>query len=49
MNGPGLKTMISNLALIGKEHPEDDPRRKASSDVMNVAQICTLAIRRTPQ
>ena len=39
---------ISNLALIGKEHLEDDPRRNASLDVMNVAQMCTLAIRRTP-
>ena len=27
---------------------EDDPRRNASSDVMNVVQICTLAIRGTP-
>ena len=40
---------ISNLALIGKEYLEDDPRRNASSDVMNVPQMCTLAIRRTPQ
>ena len=30
---------ISNLALIGKEYLEDDLRRNASSDVMNVAQI----------
>ena len=40
---------ISNLALIGKEHLEDDLRRNSSSDVTNVAQICTLAIRWTPQ
>ena len=40
---------ISNLALIDKEYLEDDPRRNASSDVMNVPQMCTLAIRRTPQ
>ena len=39
---------ISNLALIGKGHLEDDLRRNASSDVMNIAQTCTLAIRRTP-
>ena len=40
---------ISNLALIGKEYLEDDPRRNATSDVMNVAQMCTLAIRRILQ
>ena len=40
---------ISNLALIGKGHLKDDLRRNASSDVMNIAQTCTLAIRRTPQ
>ena len=39
---------ISNLALIGKGHLKDDLRRNASSDVMNIAQTCTLAIRRTP-
>ena len=39
---------ISNLALINKGHLEDDPRRNASSNVMNIAQTCTLAIRRTP-
>ena len=39
---------ISNLALVDKGHLEDDPRRNASSDVMNMARTCTLAIRRTP-
>ena len=39
---------ISNLALIDKGHLEDGPRRNVSSDVMNIAQTCTLAIRRTP-
>ena len=28
---------------------EDDPRRNTSSDAMNVAQVCTLAIRETLQ
>jgi len=40
---------ISNLALISKEYLEDDPRRNASSNVMNVAQMYTLAVRRTLQ
>ena len=39
---------IFNLALIGKGHLEDDSRRNASSDVMNIAQTCTLTIRKTP-
>ena len=39
---------IYNLALIDKGHLEDGPRRNASLNVMNIAQICTLAIRRTP-
>ena len=39
---------ISNLALIGKGQLEDNPRRNVFSDVMNIAQTCTLAIRRTP-
>ena len=40
---------ISNLALIDKGHLEDGPRsRNVSSDVMNMAQTCILAIRRTP-
>ena len=39
---------ISNLALVDKGYLEDGPRRNASSDVMNIAQTCTLAIRRTP-
>ena len=40
---------ISNLALIGKEYLEVNPRKNASSDVMHVAQMCTLAIRGTLQ
>ena len=28
---------------------EDDPKRNTSSDVMNVAQVCTLTIRVTLQ
>ena len=39
---------ISNLALIDKGHLEDGSRRNVYSDVMNIAQTCTLAIRRTP-
>ena len=39
---------ISNLDLIDKGHLEDSSRRNASSDVMNIAQTCILAIRRTP-
>ena len=40
---------ISNLAFVDKRHLEDGSRRNASSDMMNMAQTCTLAIRRTPQ
>ena len=39
---------IFNLALIGKGHLEDDSRRNVSSNMMNIAQTYTLAIRRTP-
>ena len=39
---------ISNLALVDKGHLEDSPRRHSSSDVMSMAQTCTLATRRTP-
>ena len=39
---------ISNLAFVDKGHWEDGPRKNASSDMMNMAQTCTLAIRRTP-
>ena len=39
---------ISNSALVDKGHLEGGPRRNTSSDVMNIAQTCTLATRRTP-
>ena len=39
---------ISNLALVDKGHLEDGLRKNASLNVMNIAQTCTLTIRRTP-
>ena len=39
---------ISNLALVDKGHLEGGPRRNASSDVMNIAQTCIMATKRTP-
>ena len=39
---------ISNLALVDKGHLEGGPRRHSSSDVMNIAQTCIMATRRTP-